>query len=327
MIETPLISSSKRRQHNNQQQNDVNNSCCHDDDDDDRTTNSTTREKRGTATKRRAAMSCWLAPLNFSAAGRHLPVLVSVLNVILTFTVIHFQTSSSHKMMGIPQELQQGELTLLQQQKEKQQQAAATFQDAVPFGPLGVRGISHVCINVPDVDEAIEFYNRVLGYEVMDAGELWGKFDLRNLHSEEFCKSAGFMDGKCRLDCVWMKHPTIHINLELFRYYEPQVVNRLKQENWLSNTHDIGGLKHISYAVQDADRAFEFLKGQEGVRFISNDPEYRPIRMEPFPFKFFYWIDPYGVQWECEEGDEIVTHQIAGVTRIVDKYIEFKEKK
>lgn len=292
-----------------------------------------------------------LSPLKHSSHHYQFAVLLGVLNIILTFTVMHFHSnyissSSSHSRPLPGKESKQGKeithrqhfnnKTTTQKQpilysndnnRQQEQATTTTFQDAVTYGPLGLRGVSHVCINVPNVDKAAEFYHRVLGYEIMTAGEKWGNFDLRNLHSEEFCKSAGFMDGKCRLDCLWMKHPTININLELFHYHEPNVVNRLEQENWLSNTQDIGGFKHISYAVQDAKKAFEFLKTQEGVRFISDDPDYQPIKMVPFPFKFFYWIDPYGVQWECEdEGDEIVTHQIAGVTRNVDKYIEYKEQ-
>mmetsp|Transcript_16788 Transcript_16788/g.31815 ORF Transcript_16788/g.31815 Transcript_16788/m.31815 type:complete len:326 (-) Transcript_16788:95-1072(-) len=276
-------------------------------------------------------------------SGNHqYAVLLAISNIILTSIVIHFHYRYfSFSSLPAHPNRDHGEQLILQDIVMKQQQqgidTTAPFQDAVPYGPLGLRGISHVCINVPDVDEAAEFYHRVLGYEIMKAGEKWGNFDLRNLDTEEFCKSAGFMDGKCRLDCLWMKHPSININLELFHYYEPYVVNRLEEQqqrgeeklaSWLlSNTQDIGGIKHISYAVQNASQAFEFLKTQEGVHFISDDPNYQPVRMAPFPFKFFYWVDPYGVQWECEEGDESVTHQIAGVTRNVDKYIEFKEKK
>jgi catechol 2,3-dioxygenase-like lactoylglutathione lyase family enzyme len=278
-----------------------------------------------------SSSSASLTPYSFKVSNTHqFAVLLGLLNIILTSIVIRFHSCYFPSLLSPHKKPQPiilaGPHTTTTTEKQHLHKTKS-FQDAVAYGPLGLRGISHICINVPDVDKAAEFYHRVLGYEIMDAGEKWGKFDLRNLDSQEFCKSAGFMDGKCRLDCLWMKHPTININLELFHYYEPNVVNRLEQENWLSNTQDIGGFKHISYAVQDAQKAFEFLKTQEGVRFITDDPDYHPVKMEPFPFKFFYWIDPYGVQWECEEGDEIVTHQISGVTRNVDKYIEFKEKK
>lgn len=191
------------------------------------------------------------------------------------------------------------------------------------WGPLGMRGISHICVNVPNIADAVEFYTRVLGFVVMSAGDLWGDFVFEPLQNEAFCKNAGFMDGICLLDCTWLRHPHLNINLELFRYYHPEGRN-LIEEYGQPGTQDIGGIRHISYAVEDVDKAFEFLKTQEGVTLISDHPQYRPITMVPFAFKFFYWVDPFGVQWECEEGDEIVTRQISGVTRNVDGFIEFK---
>lgn len=192
----------------------------------------------------------------------------------------------------------------------------------VAFGPLGIRGFSHISINVTSIDDALEFYNRVLGFEKMKGGKQWGDFDFRGLDSEPFAKNAGFMDGKCKVDCVWMYHPHLHLNLELFCYYEPQGRNRL---NDIPQTQDVGGIKHASFEVEDIDAAFKFLKDQKGVRMVSDDPSYKPNQMDPFPFKFFFWIDPFGVQWEMEEyGDKVVTNQIPSVTRTMDAFMEFK---
>lgn len=190
------------------------------------------------------------------------------------------------------------------------------------WGPLGLRGLSHFSINVPNVDEAFEFYHRVLGFEIMQAGKRWGNFDIRNMTNEGFCKDAGFLDGRCKFDCLWLKHPHMNINLELFHYYEPEGVNHLNER--LPDTHDIGGIKHICYAVENAEKAFRFLSNQRGVTMINTRSDYHPVRMDPFPLKFFYWRDPYGVQWECEEGDKIMTRQISGLTRNMDDYIDFK---
>ena len=127
------------------------------------------------------------------------------------------------------------------------------------------------------------------------------------------------MDGDCLLDITWLRHPHMNLNHELVYHYEPEGRNLIEQYG-----HDIGNVRHIACSVEDVDKASEFLKSQEGVTLISDHPQYRPITMVPFPFKFFYWDDPFEVQWECEEGDEIVTRQITGVTRNVDAFIEFK---
>ena len=188
---------------------------------------------------------------------------------------------------------------------------------------MGIRGISHISVNVPSIADAVEFYTRVLGFEVMSGGELWGDFVFEPLQNDIFCLNAGFMDGNCILDITWLLHPHMNLNLELFHYYQPEGRNLIELYGQ-PGTQDIGNVRHIAYSVEDVDKAFEFLKTQEGVTLISDHPQYRPSTMHPFPFKFFYWVDPFGVQWECEEGDEIVTRQITGVTRNVDEFIEYK---
>ena len=153
-------------------------------------------------------------------------------------------------------------------------------------------------------------------------GEKWGDFDFRGLDSNDFAKNAGFMNGICKVDCVWMYHPLIHLNLEIFRYYEPKGKNRLDD---IPKTQDVGGIKHVSFEVEDIEAAFHFLKSQKGVRMVSDSEAYVPKAVEPFPFKFFFWIDPFGVQWEVEEyGDKVVTNHIPSVTRTMDAFVEFK---
>jgi hypothetical protein len=39
---------------------------------------------------------------------------------------------------------------------------------------------------------------------------------------------------------------------------------------------------------------------------INDSPEYGPPEyLDPVKIKFFYWLDPWGVQWEMEEGRPI----------------------
>jgi catechol 2,3-dioxygenase-like lactoylglutathione lyase family enzyme len=204
------------------------------------------------------------------------------------------------------------------------QEKVAPAKKEVLLGLPGLVGFSHISINVIDIDKALEFYKRVLGFEKMQGGKRWGDFDFREMDTEAFAKNAGFMDGHCEVDCVWMYHPHLQLNLELMRFHVPDVTNRL-DPNLAPKTQDIGGIKHMSYVVEDISAAFTFLKQQPDVRFISDDPKYEPHQLEPFPFKFFYFLDPFGVQWEVEEyGDNVVTNQIPSVTRQMDAFIEFK---
>ena len=74
--------------------------------------------------------------------------------------------------------------------------AAAAPAAADKKDPLGLRGFSHISINVPDIDEALTFYHNVLGFEKMQGGKQWGDFDFREFSSEPFAKNAGFQDGQ-----------------------------------------------------------------------------------------------------------------------------------
>lgn len=200
---------------------------------------------------------------------------------------------------------------------------------------------------MPDIEEALKFYADVLGFERMKGGKCWGNFDFREFDAEPFAKNAGFMDGHCKVDCTWMYHPHLQLNLELMHFYVEvstkfsmvgipnslssslyDVVSTQCAENLTSNmpkTQDIGGIKHISFVVEDIDKAFQFLKKQSGVRFVTDDPSYKPHQLEPFPFKFFYFIDPFGVQWEIEEyGDAVGCNRIPSVVRQMDPFIQFK---
>jgi hypothetical protein len=93
----------------------------------------------------------------------------------------------------------------------------------------------------------------------------------------------------------------------------------------IPKTQDVGGIKHLSYVVKDINAAFHYLKQQPDIRFVTDNPSYQPLALEPFPFKFMYFIDPFGVQWELEEyGSHVVTNNVPSVTRQMDAFIEFK---
>jgi len=189
-------------------------------------------------------------------------------------------------------------------------------------GPLGLRGFSHISINVPDIEEALDFYNTVLGFEKMKGGKLWGDFDFRAFDAEPFAHNAGFRDGHCKVDCTWMYHPHLHLNLELMHFYAQDSENRCSN---MPKTQDIAGIKHISFVVDDAKKAFDFLKQQPGVRLVNEDPAYEPEQLEPFPFKFFYFVDPFGAMWEVEEyGDAVTVNQVPSVTRQMDNFVDLK---
>ena len=90
--------------------------------------------------------------------------------------------------------------------------------------------------------------------------------------------------------------------MELFTYHHPkgdQTIHRRK-------TNDLGGIRHVAVEVPDAVAAHAFIRVQQqayrrrGLDIEILGQDHIPEELTPFPYKFFYWIDPWGVQWEME---------------------------
>jgi catechol 2,3-dioxygenase-like lactoylglutathione lyase family enzyme len=165
-----------------------------------------------------------------------------------------------------------------------------------------VQGISHVNVVVDDIDVAAEFYGTVLGFEA--AANAAGPMEYPGVDLASFARDAGFGDGDARLDIRFLKHPEMGIYMELFTYHHPkgdQTIHRFK-------TNDLGGVRHVALEVPDAVATYEFIRfqqheyGQRGLRIEILGQDHVPEEITPYPYTFFYWIDPWGVQWEMEQG-------------------------
>lgn len=176
----------------------------------------------------------------------------------------------------------------------------------VMFSPeKDVRAFSHISIVVDDIEIATEFYKTVLGFE--SAANADGPMDYPGVELASFARNAGFEDGKVRLDVRLLRHPQAGIYLELLNYHYPkgdQIIHRRA-------TNDMGGVRHVALEVTDAVATHEFIRSQQQaytkqgliINIIGDD--HVPEELKPFPITFFYWIDPWGVQWEMEQGRPI----------------------
>ena len=163
--------------------------------------------------------------------------------------------------------------------------------------PSEILGISHINIVVDDINLATNFYSEALGFKIAENDD--GAMDYKNVELESFARNAGFLDGKVQVDVRFLQHPTAKIFIELMRYQHP--VGR--KEPAVNNTYDVGGPRHIALAVSDVTAMFHYLLTIPGVRMINQSENYGPpIELTPFPIKFFYFLDPWGTQWELEEG-------------------------
>lgn len=165
---------------------------------------------------------------------------------------------------------------------------------------LYVVGISHLNVVVEDIEYATEFYGRTLGF--LQAHNERGVMDYKGVTRETFARDAGFLDGEVNVDIRFLKHPTAGLYIELMKYHSPigshEIIYR--------NTNDRGGVRHVALEVSNAEKVFYYLKQQPDVKMINESSQYGPPEeLTPVTIKFFYWLDPWGVQWEMEEGRPI----------------------
>jgi maltose O-acetyltransferase len=184
---------------------------------------------------------------------------------------------------------------------------------------MKLTSFGHISIVVDDVDRATQFYGESLG-----AVPLHEAPHFKNIG---FAKAAGFLSDPGAVDVsirflgLPLAPPTF---LELMQYHAP--VGSISVRD--IKTNDLGGPRHICLRVENADEAFEHLKACTGVRMINASQDYKPYKLdrvgphqvrlfdpqlEANPkakeqmcellerLKFFYFVDPYGVQWEIEE--------------------------
>ncbi|MCP4214243.1 MAG: hypothetical protein GY765_06280 [bacterium] len=197
-------------------------------------------------------------------------------------------------------------ITGLYQGDEKKQELAHdvmeyTIPRGLPETPKGfpeprhmnpeefILGFSHMNVIMRDLqmmEEATEFYRRVLGFR--QAWSLW----LPPEASKHFAHDAGLDD--CKVMVRFLIHPNAQVHIELMMYEYPKGDPEVKYKR----TNDVGGIRHIAMEVTDAVAVYNFMKNQDGVKLLSDEP---PVKLSPDPQTFFYWLDPYGVQWEMEE--------------------------
>lgn len=179
-------------------------------------------------------------------------------------------------------------------------------------------GLGHVNIVVEDIEVATEFYNRVLNAVPHQNFPFF-----KNIG---FSKSAGFLDNPydVNVSIRFLEIPGTPVFLELMQYHNPVGENHIRNKK----VNDVGGVGHICLRVNDIDDAFAFIKKQPDVKLINVSDEYKPFKIDSitpgeFHFfdqsknneaeknsvcdvigkiSFFYFIDPYGIQWEFEQG-------------------------
>jgi catechol 2,3-dioxygenase-like lactoylglutathione lyase family enzyme len=128
---------------------------------------------------------------------------------------------------------------------------------------MKVFGVEHFGFTVPNLDEAVEFFEAVFGaVTVMETGRIDG--------DDEFMKRRLGIPGHCRIENIKVLRVGKGSNLEIFEYSGDDGESALKRNS------QPGGF-HIAFQVDDAHAAAERLRARgvdvlEGPTFVESGP-------------------------------------------------------
>ena len=115
-------------------------------------------------------------------------------------------------------------------------------------------GLSHVCIFVDDMMEAVDYYQKLLGV-VPD-------HYLSHWRNEGFFKAGGFVkeaaDGDVSI--AFVNVPGTKLTLELMQYHSPEG----RKEPVFFAANDVSGARHVALKITNIDEAFLYITGFGG---------------------------------------------------------------
>ena len=180
-------------------------------------------------------------------------------------------------------------------------------------------GLSHVCIFVDDMMEAVSYYQKLLG-AVPD-------HYLSHWRNRGFFQAGGFLEEAEEGDVsiAFVNVPGTKLTLELMQYHYPEG----RKEPVIFAANDVSGARHVALKVTNIDEAFLHVKSMPDTRLINQTDAYQAFQIsETLPsevhffdqdlretdernvqtakilsgVRYFYFIDRYGLQWEFEQG-------------------------
>ena len=180
-------------------------------------------------------------------------------------------------------------------------------------------GLSHVCIFVDDMMQAVSYYRKLLGV-IPD-------HYLSHWRNKGFFQAGGFLDQAEEGDVsiAFVNVPGTKLTLELMQYHYPE--GRKTPVVFAAN--DVSGARHVALKITNIEEAFLHIKSMPDTKLINETDDYqvfqisetRPSEVHFFDqdlretdernvqtakilsgVKYFYFIDKYGLQWEFEQG-------------------------
>ena len=150
-------------------------------------------------------------------------------------------------------------------------------------GLPGMRGIDHIGLTVPDLDQAVSFFGDVLGCSAVTG------FGPLSDPEGTFMQDLLAVNPKAVIEKVTLMRCGFGANLELFQYSAPDQAT-ITQKN-----SDIGA-HHVGIYVDDIDAAVAYLD-EKGVRH-----NWGPLPVSDGPTagqSIIYFYAPWGLQLEA----------------------------
>lgn len=180
-------------------------------------------------------------------------------------------------------------------------------------------GLSHICIFVDDMEQAVDYYRALLGVQPDHCLPHW--------KNEGFFRAGGFVDEAADGDVsiAFVNVPGTKLTLELMQYHYPKG----RTEPVIFAANDVSGARHVALKVTNIEAAFAHIQSMPDTRLINETEAYRVYQIsetQPSDVRFFdqapgetderntetakilgqvryfYFIDRYGLQWEFEQG-------------------------
>lgn len=146
----------------------------------------------------------------------------------------------------------------------------------------GMRGMEHIGFTVPDIDEACDFFERILGAEVLFTAatnfRAEGTWMKEHLNVDPSCVITEFRYLRCGNGT----------NLEVFQYEAPDQAKKPPLNS------DVGG-HHLAFYVDDMDAAIAFLR-ENGVTVLGEPTSY--TEGPNVGLTWCYFMAPWGLQLE-----------------------------
>lgn len=148
-------------------------------------------------------------------------------------------------------------------------------------GLPGMRGADHIGFTVPNVKDAVAFFEGVIGCKAFTT---IGPFAAK----DNWMKDHLNVQPRAQIPLITMVRCGHGTNFEIFEYQAPDQRRRQPKNS------DIGG-HHIAFYVDDMDKAVAYLKSK-GLRILGD-----PTKMTEGPTAgetWVYFLAPWGMQLE-----------------------------